>query len=229
MWIWIVIAAFVLLLAVLLSKVNIHAEVLKQAHNDYARVQVHMLYGLIRFKYEMPSVMMEGLRKGVLVRLEKYANVGKDKEDKEDTVVDKDKVKQIVDNLRLLIENSVSLKEWGKTTVAHVTLSHLKWTTKLGLKDCSQTAVLTGVAWAVKSVVVGWTTGLVRYSCVPALSVTPSWEQRNYFFTNVVCSASISLAYVVFSLLRLLASILKVQGGLAVWKAVFTGQDKSKA
>lgn len=222
-WIWIVIAALILLvLAVLLSRIKIRAEVLKQANNDYARLQIHMLYGLVRFQYELPSVVIDRFRKGILVRLDRYVNVGEDRADKEDAVVDKSKIEELLSNFRLLLENTVSLKQWGKQTIAHLSLSHLKWSTKLGVQDCSQTAVLTGVVWALKSTVVGWTTSHVRYNCIPALSVIPSWDERNYFSTNVVCTASISMGYVILSLFRLLASILKVPGGFKTWKKLFT-------
>ncbi|MFM9279020.1 DUF2953 domain-containing protein [Paenibacillus jiagnxiensis] len=222
-WIWIVIAALIfLVLAVLLSRIKIRAEVLKQANNDYARLQIHMLYGLVRFQYELPSVVIDRFRKGILVRLDRYANLGEDRADKEDAVVDKSKIEELLSNYRLLLENTVFLKQWVNKTVAHLSLSHLKWATKLGVRDCSQTAVLTGVVWALKSSVVGWTTAHVRYDCIPALSVIPSWDERNYFSTNVVCSASISMGYVILSLFRLLASILKVPGGFKTWKKVFT-------
>jgi hypothetical protein len=222
-WIWIVIAAFILLvLAVLLSRIKIRAEVLKQANNDYARLQIHMLYGLVRFHYEMPSAVIDRFRKGILVRFDRSMNVGKDRADKANVVVDKSKIEELLSNFRLLLENTVSLKQWGKQTITHLSLSHLKWSTKLGVQDCSQTAVLTGAVWALKSSVVGWTTAHVRYNCIPALSVIPSWDERNYFSTNVVCSASISMGYVILSLFRLLASILKVPGGYKTWKKVFT-------
>ncbi|MFB5763083.1 DUF2953 domain-containing protein [Paenibacillus medicaginis] len=225
-WIWIVIAALIIIiLAVLLSRVKIHAEVLKQANNDYARLQVHMLYGLVRFQYELPSVVIDRFRKGIWVRLDRYVNVGEDKADKEDAVVDKGMIEEMLHNIRLLLANTVSLKQWINKTVAHISLSHLEWTTKLGVKDCSQTAVLIGVVWALKSSVVGWTTGHVRYDCAPALSVIPSWDERNYFSMNVVCSASISMAYVMISLIRLLAGIFKVPGGFKAWKKVFTRES----
>ncbi|MFB5675519.1 DUF2953 domain-containing protein [Paenibacillus terreus] len=222
-WIWIVIAALILLvLAVLLSRIKIRAEVLKQANNDYARLQIHMLYGLVRFQYELPSVLIDRFRKGISVRLDRYINVGEDKTDKDEAVVDKSKIEELLRNFRVLLESTDSLKQWIKTTVAHLSLSQLKWTTKLGVRDCSQTAVLTGAVWALKSSVVGWTTAHVRYDCMPALSVIPSWDERNYFSTNVVCSASISMGYVVIALFRLLASILKVPGGFKTWKKMFT-------
>lgn len=222
MWIWIVIVALlVIVLTVLLSSVNIRVEVLKQANDDYACLQVHMLYGLIRFQYELPSIVIDRWRQKILVKIDKYVNIGKDKENKEDTSIDKRRIEEIMSNVRLLLKNTVSLKQWVNETIAHVTFSQLHWATRLGVRDCAHTAILSGWVWAFKGFVVGWTSGHVRYGCLPDLAVIPSWEQRNTFSTHIVCSASISMAYVMFSLCKLLIRILKVPGGFKAWKQVF--------
>lgn len=225
MRLWLAILLALLLLVIILvlsSSIHFHFRVRRMGKDDRVEFDLKALYGLVKFHYELPVVVYEGIERGIRVKLEQSGiapfKTDKDKEGQ----VDKQAITSVTTDIKLAIQATGGLKKWLKGLIAHVKISQLDWSTDFSLGDAASTATAAGALWGVKWSLVGWCSQFVRLQHTPKLFVVPVFRDELCFSTEAVCSGKLSTAYMIYSGLLLLRRITRVKGGLALWKKLLT-------
>ncbi|MEC0089812.1 DUF2953 domain-containing protein [Paenibacillus macquariensis] len=225
MWILIIIVFVLVLLVitVLLSKINMDIRLSKYGKNDEVVFNITMLYGLIRYHYDLPMLKFENMKKGLTVKVNKRKNVGMgastSKEDSE-TQVNRRKIDLWMREVHEILEATESFKIWMKRTLSRLSIVKLTWSTQFSIGDAASTAIATGVVWSVKTFIIGWLSYQVRMKNHPQLVVVPVFEDNPQFSTDISCTAHITLGYALYAGSVLIFRVLKIKGGVKRWKAL---------
>ncbi|WDM20306.1 DUF2953 domain-containing protein [Paenibacillus polymyxa] len=231
MWKWISIAVIVvilLVLAILLSRIRLKLDIAKHDNDDWAHLEIKFLYGMIKMNYDIPAILITGLKKGLLYRLDRNKNIHKMDASVDSGNIDTEKIKQFIHDIQVLLKGTKSLQRWIKHTLSHVTMSKMEWSTNISLADAAYTATSTGILWGLKTTLIGFASSFVRMDCTPKLYVVPYWVDRLRFTTTLNCEAKISLGYLIFSMIILSYRIWRVPGGPEAWKRVFSKKTENR-
>nr|WP_253298263.1 DUF2953 domain-containing protein [Paenibacillus sp. MSJ-34] len=95
----------------------------------------------------------------------------------------------------------------------------MNWSTDIGIGSAADTAIATGVVWAVKSVAAGWAAATFRFMQNPQLAVYPQFHTPQ-FATELDCIAKIRFGQAIVAGLALIVRVLKVKGGLRTWQNI---------
>ncbi|NEU28277.1 DUF2953 domain-containing protein [Paenibacillus polymyxa] len=230
MWKWIGIAVIIVILivlAILLSHIRLKLEIAKHDNDDRAHLEIRFLYGLIKMNYDIPALLITGLKKGILYRLDRHKNIHKTDASVDSGNIDTEKIKRFIHDIQVLLKGTKSLRRWMRHTLAHVTVSKMEWSTNISLADAAYTATSTGILWGLKTSLIGYTSSIVRMDCTPKVFVVPYWVDRLRFTTILNCEAQISLGYLIFSMLILAYRIWRVPGGVEAWKRVISKEPEN--
>ncbi|WP_164848735.1 DUF2953 domain-containing protein [Paenibacillus sp. DCT19] len=219
MWIWLggIGLLFVLLIvAVLISNVHVHFTFRKHKNDDYANINVRLLYGIVRMNYEIPSIVFRNMKEGFLVKTEQSMNHSRG-ETQGSERVNKRKVKKWAKDVKVMLRATDALKLWLKQTLTHVHMTGLSWTTHIGIGDAPYTAVLIGWVWSIKSIIIGYLTYQIRFDQTPVLQVMPVWSDEMEFRTELDGRIKIRMTALCVAGITLLTRVLQVEGGWRMW------------
>ncbi|WP_440119964.1 DUF2953 domain-containing protein [Paenibacillus sp. QZ-Y1] len=205
-----------LLAAVLISNVHVHFTFSKHKSDDYAKITVRLLYGIVRMNYEIPSIVFRNMKEGFLVKTEQRMNHSRG-EAKGSERVNKRKVKRWAKEVKIMLRATDALKLWVKQTLTRVHMTHLSWSTHIGVGDAAYTAILTGWVWSIKTIIIGFLSYQVKFERTPVLQVVPVWEDEMDFKTELDCKMKIRITAVMIAGLTLLTRVLQVEGGWRMW------------
>lgn len=223
-WIFIIVGLVLVLLvvAILLSKINMDIWLSKHGKNDEVVFNIAMLYGLIRFHYELPMLKFENLKKGIIIKVEKRKNVGATKANDSETHVNKHKIDIWMREIHEILEATDAFKIWMRRTLSRLSIVKLEWSTHFCIGDAAETATATGIVWSMKTMIVGWLSHHVRMKTHPRLFVVPVFDDRPQFSTEISCKAQISCGYALYAGLILMIRVLKEKGGVKRWKKILS-------
>lgn len=218
-WVWMAAGLLFVLLLLLGSRVNIRLAFTHQDKNDEISVEVRALLGLVRFRYEVPTLRFKGLRAGLEVKSEQVnAGAGRLIADRKETI-NADKIKQKFEDVRILLTHCFDFNEWLSRMLRHVHCTKLNWKTSVGIGDAPETAFLVGTLWGVKSSLLGFVCRYIRLETQPQLQVMPVFNQM-MFLTEGNCTIRIRIWHLLSGGVQLLMRIRKTEGGLQAWRRV---------
>ncbi|MGG0173021.1 DUF2953 domain-containing protein [Paenibacillus dokdonensis] len=228
-WITLAVIAVILILIAAAAMSNIICTIRfsKEGHDDKAIVDIHMLYGMVRFHYEMPKLVFENMKKGFLLKLEKSSNLNRNSGSTTHTRINKKKTDLWAHEIRILLRSTASLKKWLQRTFSHVRVHELNWSTNFSTGEAEWTAIATGVLWSIKTTLIGWLSFQVRMKSSPRIYVIPVFKDEMLFSTEFYCVCRLSFGYAMYAAIILLSRILKVEGGLKKWIRLYR-QRKGK-
>lgn len=79
-----------------------------------------------------------------------------------------------------------------------INMTTCEWVTKIGLQDASITATLTGIIWAIKSVVLGNISHSIYLKTIPTMEVYPLFNNE-YFESEIHCIISFRIGHVILA------------------------------
>lgn len=224
LWICVIIGQSLLAFVVMLSNIRMQMHFSRVGENDHFIIRVRALYGLVRFHYVIPLLKFAGL-KGIFI--EHKHGMTKDIRPSSQDIIDMKKITQFYEQSNKLLTHTEGLTTWTKQTMKHVSVTELRWSTRIGLKDAPQTAILTGVIWGLKSSIVHLGAKNTMLRTQPKLHVFPLYN-RQHFSTEVIVVGHIRVWQATLAGMKLLRRIWRVKGGLATWKrAVFKPSSES--
>lgn len=229
MWIALVVIAVIVILIIAAAMSNITCSVRykKEGSDDRAEVDIRMLFGMVRFHYEMPKLKFENMKKGFLLKLEKQNSLNRSG-NATHMRINKRKIELWGEEVRILLRSTVSLKKWLQHTFAHVRIHELDWSTRFSTGEAEWTAVASGVLWSIKTTLVGWLSFQVRMKKNPHLNVIPEFGGEMSFSTEFYCVSRLSFGYAMYASFILMSRILQVDGGLKRWFRLYR-QVKAKS
>ncbi|MFK7696483.1 DUF2953 domain-containing protein [Paenibacillus sp. HJGM_3] len=226
-WIWIGVSAVVQLATTIamLSSVYLHVHFSKLGQNDRFHIRVKALFGLIKLDYEVPKLKLSGL-KALLYEGEMSVN-GKTASVSDGAgVIDRRKIMQFFEQTKLLLTHTEGLNAWTKETMRLLKCTEFRWTTRVGLNDAPETAVLTGLIWALKSSILHLAAKRIRLQAQPVIHVFPLYN-RLHFTTEFLAEGHLRAGSALWAGLKLLRRIAKAKEGLSTWRKSVLGTSRS--
>ena len=223
MRLWLVLGILVLLLIVLLlilvmaSSITVRMNLVLRSREHHAMVHIRLLYGLIDRRYEFPLRLAET---GIEREEESTGFSSEGNLEIEDKTGEKmkDRLKLGFKDFKLLVRATDGLKDWLIDTMSKVKLSGILWSSDVALDNAAETAVAAGALWGVKHTVLGWLSYHLKMKSVPELYVNPDFNGPPQFSTSFHCTAKVSVAKMMMAGLGLLIRVLKVKGGIRIWR-----------
>lgn len=223
MWIWlggILILLLLIAALILLSTITFNLTLRKKNRDDMVLLEVTMLYGFVRLRYQVPTIRIKNWRDGVQIEKNQPENVLQKESTSVDHEVNKDKVELWMDQFERLLQATSGLRVWLQSTLRRVSFRKLEWSTNIALEDAAHTATLTGALWGVKATIVGWLTRYISLKQRPKLFVVPVFDSKPLFSTELRCIAQIRCGYAIYAGLVLIVRVLKVKGGVKKWLTI---------
>ncbi|MDF2720553.1 MAG: hypothetical protein K0Q59_228 [Paenibacillus sp.] len=215
--IWIIAIAGVLVagaLFVVCSDISVRFRFSRQNTDDTITADIRALYGLIRYRYDVPMLYWDD---GLRLKRERINSNRKKLLTDETVTIDRELVENYFRRLKLFLANTAKLVEWTKGVMSRTVCTEISWVTRVGLHDAADTAITTGAVWGLKTSLVGYMTRYMRFEAKPALSVQPQFN-RTMFATEAVFRVKIKAVYAMLAMMILLRRILQVKGGLSEWR-----------
>ena len=223
MWIWIVLGIIgCILIAVLIAAcTNIDIKILfnKVEKDDYLSIKVRMLFGLVKFNYQIRQIKFKGFDQGFLLKREKQDNLLPGHDSREHIDLNLDFIQHIYDQISLIIRYTADIKHWVTKLLRRVRCDVLTWNTHVGFGDVVETGMASGIIWAVKGTVTGWLSHTIRLEHMPGLEVHTHFNDPQ-FTTELRCIAKIRFGHAMIAGVILLVRIVKVKGGLKLWQSI---------
>lgn len=216
-WLWVgLFIIFVAVCIVLVSSIRGEVHFTRVRDNDQLSFHVRALFGLFHYRFVVPVIKFKNWSKGVMVKSEAVNQKSSTLIGEQQEHFNKEKIVDLYTRVKLLLENAVNINSWLKQTLRHVSCSKLSWVTRLGIGDAPETAISTGMVWAIKSSMLGFVMKYVQVRTRPQIAVIPQYNQHQ-FATEFHAEGQIRVAYVLWAGVMLLVRIYKVKGGLRVW------------
>ncbi|WP_334071633.1 DUF2953 domain-containing protein [Paenibacillus sp. A14] len=228
MWIFwlgsiLILLLLIVLFVILNSKIKFRLKAKKENRDELIQLDVTLLFGLVSLHYEIPAMGFADLKQGLWVESDRSDNFTAGPSAAGENSINKDKVKHWMQQLREMVTATEGFKKWLINTLQRISFVQFDWSTNVALRDAAHTATLTGALWAVKSTIVGWLSYHIKLRRRPKLFVVPLFGTSPTFSTELVCMAEISFGYAVYAGLILIYRVLKVKGGLKIWRRLLTG------
>lgn len=218
-WGWLILATVIIMAALAASSIRFQVYYSRLKDNDRFFVYIRAVFGLVKYRYEVPILAFKGLAQGIEIKNE-HVNEHGDKLIAENSDnIDKEKVQTSLRKFREMIQSTFRLKDWFADTLTHVKCTELVWKTRLGLGEAPETAIATGLVWTLKSSALGYLFNHIKRNTKPKVQVIPLYNQV-HFSTELSCIAQIRLGQAMVAGLLLLVRILKVKGGVKAWQNI---------
>lgn len=213
-WYWYVLMIlFILLLGIMFSEVKIKFFFNKEEKNDYFKIDIWFLY-IIHLKKEFPLIELGNLSEGIKYSSNSNLNnsvINKNKKNRITLAKIKDKYHHFIEIVKHVPNLSKSVKQFTK----HVHVDNYKWETIIGTGDASDTGILNGLLWGIKSFVIGWISSNTILEKSPILIVKPEYNNK-IFHSRFECILRFRVGYFILIGAQLMFKYLT--GGRKKWR-----------
>jgi hypothetical protein len=219
-WLWVVTFLVIVMVWVGLSHLHIHIYFSRVKDNDHFFVHLKLLGGLISYKMDVPILEYRGVCSGIVFRMKSIMRIPKkEMQQKQKQELTPERISDMYHWGKRLLAHVKEFTTWFHHMLTHVKCTELRWDTRLGIGDAAETALATGMLWAVKSTLFGYIFQYVHLETKPKISIQPRYNHPE-FSTEFSCHANIRIGFLFYSMLALVWRIMKSKGGLKTWKNV---------
>jgi hypothetical protein len=230
-WLGLVLFLVAVVVWISLSHLRVHLFFSRVKDNDHFFAEFKVLGGLITRRLEVPFVEYRGIFGGILVKMVNKGAMGAQRDHLKDVQKQQYTPERISDMYRWgkrLLKHVKEFTEWLRHMLTHVKCSEFRWDTRLGIGDAAETALATGMLWAVKSTLFGYIFQYVHLETKPKLSIQPRYNHPE-FSTEFSCHANIRIGFLFYSMLVLVWRIMKSKDGFKTWLTIFRRARVQKA
>jgi hypothetical protein len=220
-WVLVVLILFGLVLLVGLSYLRIHFFFSRVKDHDLLSVQFKLLRGLLKFCIVVPYDQYRGVCSGILIKLGALGKKQKSKPDKPKQPFSPERLSDLFQWAKRALSHVDEVTDWLRDMFAHVKCSEFRWDTRLGVGDAAETAVATGMLWALKSSIIGFIFHYVVLEVKPQVTIQPQYNDTA-FTTELSCHAKIRLGHIFLSVFRLGVRIVRSKGSLKSWQKILS-------
>ncbi|WP_010273940.1 DUF2953 domain-containing protein [Paenibacillus senegalensis] len=204
---------------ILASFVHINLYINRVQDQDQISIQIKALFGWIQYRYDIPLIRFVSLAEGIQLKTEEN-NKNMPLPDKDKAAkITWDKVARSFDQSMRIFHQFYGSLHWLKQTLRKLQVTEFNWYTRVGMGEAPETAVLSGMIWAVKGTISGWMLHHVMMMKTPQLAVVPMYN-RTLFSTELACITKIRTGNAIIAGLQLLARKRLVKGGFKRWQII---------
>lgn len=195
---WVLIIVLILLILISILKLNININYLHDKDNDDLKIKVSTLFGLIKFRFEVPLIAIDKESPSIVIEEESHSSLGdSEKKDK----VTPNEIARGIEKAKDFLEHIVGFHKIVKKFLKKVKVHQFSWTSVLGIGDAAHTAVLTGVVWGLKGTIVGIISNYMRLNTAPVINVQPHFQLVTSH-TELTCMFSFRVGHAILAALQ---------------------------
>jgi len=144
--------------------------------DDQGEIKIFALGGLLRFRLELPKIDWKGIEQGIQMEQNWKSGTSEArllKQKKKNITLRT--IKKMMKNFQRLLDEFSNLKQTIRWFLRHVTWERFEWKTHLGTGDAAEAGILAGVAWTIKTTLVGWISRYPQWEQPPHLVIEPDF------------------------------------------------------
>lgn len=206
MWVWVLIvigAIFLLLALFMLLRLNIIIDYYHGNHNDHLKITFKTLFGLIKYKINIPVIKVAEDSPSLIVE-EKIEAGPKEKDKQQDTKkFTAEEMLQSFQDMQMLLKHVAGFYKIIRSFLRKVTVSNFEWNSRIGVGDASYTGMLTGAFWAVKGSIIGLVSSFMNVKTNPIIMITPEFN-RALAETSFRCMIHFRIGHAIFVGIKLI-------------------------
>ncbi len=207
---WVVLAlllAFILVIP--FTSIRLEAHYWREGANDQLNIQIRLLWGMIRLRYQIPLIKWMENEGSLIIR------------EKSTDLPTKGSWRQRITwrslcamrERYLMFRDQVhQLQDLTRSFLRHVIFERLEWRSTVGTGDAAETGVVTGVVWGVKSILVGVLGSYVQWTKQPFLKVDPLFSEAT-LETDLHCIIRFRIGHAMLAAIRLMRSMRRGRKG----------------
>ena len=218
-WPWIVGIVFVLILLFACSSMQCRFTVVRQRQDDEIVLDLHTLYGLVKRRFAIPVIRFLNVQEGVHFKAEQVNKTNNELTNDNKSHITKRTIQEAFANYQVLLAHCFQFNRWFRETLRHVRCTELFWKTNVGIGDAAETAMTAGMVWGLKASLLGYVFRYIQLETKPVIQVVPQYNITT-FSSEVQVLLKIRVYEIMYASLRLLLRIMKIKGGLRMWRKV---------
>ncbi|WP_027085006.1 DUF2953 domain-containing protein [Cohnella panacarvi] len=223
-WLWCAAfaVAFLLILA-MASRIRIRVRYSRSGKFDQLVVIVQALFGLVHYQLVLPSIMIRGLN--VIYGEKKTGGVGTSHEEEKKRMFGIRTFKRYWRSYRAIQFSTRKFAGWLRSTMKKVECTRWRLDFRVGTGDAAQTAVLTGLLWAVAGCASGAAGQFLKLSAMPQNRIEPNYSEPEF---AAVWEADFQIrAFVVlWSMAKLGTRTVNLTKALRAWRATLAPPEQ---
>ncbi|WP_168198280.1 DUF2953 domain-containing protein [Crassaminicella thermophila] len=216
MYIYIIMSVFVFFCILFFTTITIQIKILKDKTNDKIILSFKTLFGILKYKIEIPFVDLNVKKNGIpFLKLDaKIKNNEDDNLVKEDeSIITFKEMQRIQIKLKHFWELYFHIVNYLRKKIK---IDYLLWITEFGIEDAAVTAILSGVFWMIKGNLMVIIKNNVKCNKI-ILNVVPQFGKQ-IFKTTLNCIISIKIGYIIIAAIKFGYTFLR-KGGVGNGKS----------
>ena len=205
--VWLLLSLMIILflfLLIIFTRLTIYVSYSHFNDNDDLKIELRVLFGLIKYKIKVPEIKVDDDSPSVIVKTKTEMGDSAD-EDTEPKVnqLTKDDFLSKLQNTKEILNKVFGMNVIVKKFLQKVTIKNFEWQTLFGVGDAAHTGMITGALWAVKGGIIGLLSHYMRLKEMPQLTVTPHF-QAVVIHTRLTCMFQFRIGYAILAGLKLI-------------------------
>ncbi|MEX2103766.1 MAG: DUF2953 domain-containing protein [Bacilli bacterium] len=207
----------IIIIIFLFSHLRVHIEANRSGEKDEIRLDIYAMFNIIHYRIHIPSVKLHIAQKNIETETEAgiVQTNGTPANKKKLKFLTPRSKKRSTEVAMVLLHNIKNLHQLLLQVLRHVKVDELIWKSRIGTGDAAETGVLTGIAWSVKSTLIGYITSYIQLFTIPKMDIAPSFHETK-LETTFRCVFRFRVIYGVVIGLRLFFRALK--NGKKIWR-----------
>ncbi|MDQ0339768.1 hypothetical protein J2S00_002561 [Caldalkalibacillus uzonensis] len=201
-----VLAQCCFILIMLLTQLHISIHFIRQDKNDLLRTQVRAWFGLINFKNELQIFKLANDLSGMIYQVEVESE--EQPQDQKNFKMTPGEMFQLHHRIYNLIKRIHGLHGIVKSFLNRIRLVKMEWHSRIGTGYADETGMLTGVAWSIKSTLVGLLSAYLTLRTVPRMYVQPLFQEKK-LETEFTCMIRFRFGHAILAGIRILLNLRK--------------------
>jgi hypothetical protein len=188
-FIFFIIILTVLIIVILLSKIIIVIEYKRKSKDDIFVVSFFLYNGLIKYKYEIPSV--DAKKKGIFYRFIKKAEGEEGKKYTRYTNI----LNKIESGRVFYLKHRCFIKRIQNFLKCKITLKNLNFNMNFGTGNACQTSILTGILWTFCGVIISFLHQFIKIE-KKQMVIKPNYKKKSINL-DLYCIFNVRIVYII--------------------------------
>lgn len=216
-WLWIAIGVLLAVAwAALASRIRVRVRYSRSGKLDQLVVVVQALYGLVHYQIVLPAIVVKGW--DIVYRERAAAGTPVNRDEKRTRrKFGIGAIRRYWRSYRAIERSTRRLRRWLRSALKKVECTRWRLDFRVGTGDAAETAVLTGLLWAVAGCASGVAGQFVTLATSPQSRIEPNYNEPEF---NAVWEADFQIGAMaaMLSMLRLGTRTIRYGKALRAWK-----------
>ncbi len=171
---------FFLLFLILITKITVILDLQHIGDNDHLKIKLRA-WRIIKYTINIPLIKVDDEANIIIKQEQKVGNEqSKNKVKEKGRKITPEEDIRALHDVKEILQHVIGMHKIVRRFLKKVKVKKFEWHSQVGIGDAAQTGILTGLAWSIKSGVVGLISSYMYLSTTPILTIDPAF--------NIYCS-----------------------------------------